>query len=86
MRETGTEHILKAEHGGWKTLDLTDNRANEEEARRKAANINHGYVKINEHAVRHQEEKMTAAELAAYQSRRKAEDDANIKAADECVS
>ena len=26
MRETGTEHILTEQHGGWKTLDLTDNR------------------------------------------------------------
>ena len=26
LRETGTEHILKEEHGGWKTIDLTDNR------------------------------------------------------------
>ena len=26
LRETGTEHILTEQHGGWKTIDLTDNR------------------------------------------------------------
>ena len=86
MRETGTEHVLKEHHGGWKTQDLTDNRAREDEARRKAANINHGYVKINENAVRHKEEKFTGAELAEHFERRKAEDEANIKAADELVA
>ena len=86
VRETGTEHVLKEQHGGWKTLDLTDNKAREEEARRRAENINHGYVKINEHAVRHQQERFSAAELAEYQARRAAEDEANIKAADEHVA
>ena len=60
MRETGTEHILHDKHGAWKRQDLTDNAAREAEARRRADNVNHGYVKINEHAVRHQESKMTA--------------------------
>jgi hypothetical protein len=86
IRETGTEHVLKEHHGGWKTHDLTDNRARGDEARRKAENINHGYVKINETAVRHKEEKFTAAELAEHFERRKAEDEANIKAADELVA
>lgn len=27
VREIGTEHILNKEHGGWKTIDLTDNRS-----------------------------------------------------------
>ena len=26
LRETGTEHTLTEQHGGWKTIDLTDNR------------------------------------------------------------
>jgi hypothetical protein len=86
IRETGTEHVLKEHHGGWKTQDLTDNRAREEEARQKAANINHGYVKINENAVHHKEEKFTGAELAEHFQRRKAEDEANIRAADELVA
>ena len=60
MRETGTEHILHDKHGAWTRQDLTDNAAKEEEARRRADNVNHGYVKINEHAVRHEESKMTA--------------------------
>ena len=85
IRETGTEHILKEEHGAWKTQDLTDNKAKEAEARWKADHVNHGYEKINEHRVIHKEEKMSAQELAAYQARRRAEDDANIKAADELV-
>ena len=86
MRETGTEHILKEKHGAWKTQDLTDNKAKEAEARWKAEHVNHGYEQINKHAVVHKEGKMSAEELAAYQARRNAEDEANIKAADNTPS
>ena len=65
---------------------MTDNKAKEAEARWKAEHVNHGYEQINKHAVVHKEEKMSAEELAAYQARRNAEDEANIKAADKLVS
>lgn len=85
VRETGTEHILHEKHQGWKTQDLAHTKEKDEEARRKADNIYHGQEMINKVAVVHKESKMTPAELAAHQARRKAEDEANIKAADEYV-
>ena len=85
LRELGTEHILQQKHGAWKTQDLTDNKAKAAEARWKSDHVNHGYEKINEHRVAHKEDKMSPQELAAYQARRQAEDDANIKAADALV-
>jgi hypothetical protein len=85
-RERGNEHQLQEKHSGWKKQDLANNEAKEAEARRRANNVNHGYIKINEHAVRHKEDKMTKDELAEYFARQRAEHEANIRAADKYVA
>ena len=88
LRETGTEHLLDEKHTAWKKINLTNTKAEDEEARRRADALASGevYQKINATRVHHDEDRMTVDELAKYQARRRQEDEANIKHADEFVA
>lgn len=78
-RQSDQDFVQQQKHSGWKpAYDTPQNLANKS-TEGLADRINHGQIKINEHAVYKHLAKMTPEELAKYNEERKKEADESIK-------